>query len=91
MSASNENGSRSGQRAGVFDVRQVIAALFVLYGLICTLMGLFGTSSQEIDQAAGININLWSGIGMLIFAGSFILWGWLRPIVVPTDSESESS
>lgn len=91
MSEENGSGTQQGQRAGAFDIRLVIAALFVLYGAICTLMGLLGTSEEEISQAAGININLWSGLGMLVFAGAFTIWARARPIVLPADSETPSS
>ncbi|WP_019855206.1 hypothetical protein [Actinopolyspora mortivallis] len=82
----SEDKDTRGRRAAAFDVRLVIAALFVLYGVVCTLMGLFGTSAEEIDRAAGININLWSGVGMLVFSAAFTAWARLRPIVVPTET-----
>ncbi|RCW45215.1 hypothetical protein DFQ14_103181 [Halopolyspora algeriensis] len=92
-SGSERLGPSKGRRqvARAFDVRMVIAALFGIYGVIVTIMGLVATSPEEIEQAAGVNINLWSGIGMLVFAALFGLWVRLRPLVVPDESQGESS
>ena len=38
--------------------------MFVLYGLILTALGIFGSHAVK-TKAAGININLWTGLGML--------------------------
>jgi hypothetical protein len=40
-----------------------------------------------VAKADGININLWTGIGMLVFAALFVLWARLRPIVVTVKEE----
>lgn len=87
-----EEGSAAGRgrrTAGAFDVRTVIAALFAVYGLVLTVLGA-GASPEELARDVGVNINLWAGVGMLVFAALFGLWAWLRPIVV-TDQSSESS
>lgn len=87
-----DEGSAAGRgrrTAGAFDVRTVIAALFAIYGLVLTALGA-GTSPEELAKDVGVNINLWAGVGMLVFAALFGLWVWLRPIVVPEES-SESS
>lgn len=70
------------RRAGVFDIRRIIALLLGVYGLVITVMGLAFTSEAEIERSAGVNINLWAGIGMLVVSGLFVLWAWLRPIEV---------
>jgi hypothetical protein len=74
-------------RVGVFDVRLVIAVLFGAYGLVLTVLGIGFTPDQDIDRSAGVNINLWAGIGMLAFAGAFALWARLRPLTVPEHKE----
>ena len=63
----------------LFDLRTIIGALFVLYGILLTVVGLFD-SQAEIDKAAGVHINLWAGIGMLIMGALFVAWGLLRPL-----------
>ncbi len=81
----------SGHAAGAFDVRLIIAMLFAIYGAILTLMGVLATSPEDVAKAAGMNINLWSGIGMLVFAALFTAWARLRPIIVPDEPEAEGS
>ena len=73
------------QTAGAFDVRSVIAYLIGLYGVVLTLMGLFDNSEATLAKSAGVNANLWSGIGMLVFAVGFLLWVRLRPVEVPDE------
>jgi hypothetical protein len=65
--------------ANLFDLRRIIGGVFLVYGLLLTILGLFD-SQEEIDKAAGININLWAGIGMLVFAAFMIAWALLRPL-----------
>ncbi|GAA4861274.1 hypothetical protein [Saccharopolyspora rosea] len=74
--------------AGAFDIRTIIALLFVIYGAVLTVVGVLQPAA-EVAKAAGVNINLWAGIGMLVFSGLFALWVRLRPIVVP-ESGTES-
>ncbi|HLU58570.1 MAG TPA: hypothetical protein VKZ81_24185 [Pseudonocardia sp.] len=71
----------------LFDLRTVIAVLFGVYGVILTVMGLFFEDEAELAKAGGIDINLWSGLGMLVVAGLFLLWVWLRPLVPPGERE----
>ncbi|QUQ71239.1 hypothetical protein [Kutzneria sp. CA-103260] len=74
------------QRAGLFDLRYVLALLFVVYGAVLTVMGIGFTSQAGLDKSDGININLWGGIVMLLVGIAFALWARLRPIVV-TETE----
>jgi hypothetical protein len=66
-------------KARLFDVRRVIGGLFVVYGVIVTTVGLFD-SPAEIRKAAGVRVNLWTGLGMLVLGGIFLLWQWWRPL-----------
>ena len=43
------------------------------------MLGLFD-SQEEIDKAAGVNINLWAGLGMLVVGMLFITWALTRPL-----------
>lgn len=72
-------------RAQAFDIRLVIAFLLGAYGIVLTVMGIGFTTDEDIAKAAGININLWAGIGMLAFSAAFVLWAKLRPINVPQE------
>ena len=57
-------GAKEAQAANLFDLRRIIGGLFVLYGVVLTIVGL-GDSDAEIEKAAGVHINLWAGLGML--------------------------
>jgi drug/metabolite transporter (DMT)-like permease len=82
-----ESGARP-QKAGAFDIRLIIALLIGVYGVILTVMGAFFTSDAELKKAAGVNINLWAGLGMLVVTAAFVIWARVRPLVVPAEPES---
>jgi hypothetical protein len=78
------------KKAGAFDIRVVIALLVGIYGVVLTILGIIA-DPKEVDKAAGIDINLWGGIAMLVFAALFVLWARLRPIVVPVEKAAEEA
>jgi hypothetical protein len=63
----------------LFDLRVVIGGLLALYGVILTVMGVFASDTAKA-KAAGININLWSGLVILAGGAIFLLWARLRPL-----------
>lgn len=65
--------------ANLFDVRRAIGALFVIYGLILTVLGLFA-SDADIEKAAGQNVNLWAGLAILAVGAGFLFWAITRPV-----------
>jgi predicted histidine transporter YuiF (NhaC family) len=68
------------ERAGnLFDLRRIIGGVFALYGVILTVLGI-GASDESISKAAGINVNLWTGLGMLVVAAIFLVWAFTRPL-----------
>jgi hypothetical protein len=79
VSTSDEQEIREAQLANRFDIRRLIGGVFVVYGTILTALGIFGSSHVK-NKAAGLNIDLWAGIGMLVFAGLMIAWALLRPV-----------
>jgi len=70
----------------LFDLRLIIAFLFGLYGIVLTVVGLAFTTNEDVDKAAGVNVNLWAGLGMVALAVVFAVWAFLRPLAVPTDA-----
>ncbi|EFL32709.1 conserved hypothetical protein [Streptomyces viridochromogenes DSM 40736] len=70
---------KSATAARLFDIRRIIGGLFVLYGVIVTIAGLTA-SDADIDKAEGVNINLWTGLGMLALGLFFLVWLKLRPV-----------
>jgi xanthine/uracil/vitamin C permease (AzgA family) len=76
-----EEAERRARGARLFDIRRLIGALFVVYGIVLIIVGATD-SSKEINKAAGVHINLWTGIGMLIFGVLMLAWAFRRPVVV---------
>ena len=55
------------------DIRFPIGMMFAILGLILTCYGFFTRTDPALYKPSlGININLWSGAGMLLF-GLFML------------------
>ncbi|MFD5803511.1 MULTISPECIES: hypothetical protein [unclassified Streptomyces] len=75
--------TKSVTAARLFDIRRIIGGLFAVYGVIVMIAG-FVASDAEIDKAQGVNINLWTGLGMLILGIFFLAWLKLRPTAPPT-------
>jgi hypothetical protein len=66
--------------ANRFDIRRIIGGLFLLYGLILTVVGMVG-SDEVKNKAAGINVNLWTGLAMLAVGAMMVAWALTRPVV----------
>lgn len=81
-----ETGKRMSVAARLFDIRLIIGSLFVVYGLIVGIEGLFVTHA-ELTKAQGIHIDLWEGVGMLILGLLFLVWRWLRPAEAPSEAD----
>ncbi|MFK8847123.1 hypothetical protein [Streptomyces sp. Ac-502] len=77
---------RSATAARLFDIRLIIGGLFTLYGVIVMIAG-FAVSDADLKKAEDININLWTGLGMLLLGLFLLAWIKLRPIVPPTAEE----
>ncbi|GCD37125.1 hypothetical protein OEIGOIKO_04908 [Streptomyces chrestomyceticus JCM 4735] len=77
---------RSATAARLFDIRLIIGGLFTVYGVIVTIAG-FAVSDADLKKAEDININLWTGLGMLLLGLFFLAWIKLRPVVPPTAEE----
>jgi hypothetical protein len=65
--------------ANRFDIRRIIGGLFLLYGVILVVVGAFGTDEIK-NKAAGLNVNLWTGLAMLLFGACMVAWALLRPV-----------
>jgi hypothetical protein len=64
--------------AKLFDLRTFTGALFLIFGVIVTIVGL-GASDADIRKAAGINLSLLLGVIMLVMGAVFVGWMLLRP------------
>jgi hypothetical protein len=74
--ADEEAAARAANR---FDIRRIVGGLFVLYGIVLVALGLFGAHHIKV-KASGININLWTGLAMLVAAALMIGWALARPV-----------
>ena len=74
-------------QAGAFDIRNIIGGLIGVYGVILTLMGIFG--DPETEKTGGPNANLWAGIVMLVVGLAFLAWARLRPLLVPEHTDKD--
>ncbi|MFN8190528.1 MAG: hypothetical protein U0R78_08815 [Nocardioidaceae bacterium] len=73
----------SRHQAGLFDIRNIIGGLLLVYGVILLLMGLF--ADQAHDKTGGVNANLWAGLALLAVGGAMVIWALTRPVLVPED------
>ena len=71
--------SRSERAANLFDLRRIIGGVFVAWGVLLVILGIFD-SEEEIEKAAGVNINLYAGLGMLVVGLFFLVWAFTRPL-----------
>ncbi len=89
--ATDEEEIAAARAANRFDIRRLIGGVFVLYSLILIALGIFGSSHVK-TKAAGINIDLWTGLGMLIFGALMIFWALYRPTIPePPETRGEGS
>ncbi|RFC73850.1 hypothetical protein [Streptomyces sp. AcE210] len=79
---------KSATAARLFDIRRIIGGLFTLYGVIVTIAGITA-SDADLKKAENININLWTGLGMLALGLFFLVWLKLRPTAPPTPDAAE--
>ena len=86
--AEGEELQKMSAAARLFDVRRVIGGLFVVYGVIVTLLGLFDNEA-EIAKAQGVRINLWMGLAMLVLGLLMLLWLRLNPPKAPDLSDPD--
>jgi len=57
------------------DIRIPIGLLFVILGLILAVFGIFSMNDAALyARSLGKNINLWTGILMLLFGGVMLLF-----------------
>ena len=85
----NTSSAETAHRAGAFDVRNFIGALLGIYGVILLVTGLFFTDDAEMSKADGVNVNLWTGLGLIVVSLLFISWARMKPVVVPDHVEDE--
>lgn len=75
----------------LFDLRSILALMFGVYGVVLLILGLFSTTDADIEKAGGWNINLDTGIAMLVLAVFFFVWVRLRPVRTPAAGTGDAA
>jgi heme A synthase len=89
--ATEEEEIRAARLANRFDIRRIIGGLFLVYSVVLIVTGIVGDFVVK-HKASGINVNLYTGIGMLLFAIFMIAWALLRPTQPePPETRGEGS
>jgi TRAP-type C4-dicarboxylate transport system permease small subunit len=83
MSHTDRDGTETTRRSrtNVFDIRNIIGALMLIYGAVLLVMS-FTTSAAEKAKVGGINANLWVGLCLLVAGGLMVMWAVLRPVEI---------
>ena len=89
--ATDEDELAATKAANRFDIRRLIGGLFLLYGLILLVLGIAGSHTVK-TKASGINVDLWTGLAMLVVAAVMIFWAISRPVVPePAETRGQGS
>ena len=72
----SDTSNRAERAANLFDLRRIIGGLFVAWGVLLIVLGLLDVG--DVDNAK--NINIYSGIGMLLLGLFFLVWAFTRPL-----------
>ena len=76
----SEVGEKQLERAtNLLDVRKIIGGLLGIYGAILLVAGIVGSDADK-EKAAGVNVNLWVGIALLLTSAIFWTWALTRPL-----------
>lgn len=76
-------------QARMLDLRSYICALFLIFGLVVTFLGI-SPPPDQLARAAGININLWAGLSMLVLSAVMGIWAFAVPPEVPNPAEADA-
>lgn len=57
------------------DIKIPIGLMFAILGLLLTVYGIMTIDNAEMyARSLGHNLNLWSGLGMVVFGGLMLLF-----------------
>jgi drug/metabolite transporter (DMT)-like permease len=63
----------------LLDIRRIIGGLLGVYGVILLVAGIVGSDADK-NKAAGVNINLYVGIALIVASALFWFWALSRPL-----------
>jgi hypothetical protein len=70
--------------ANLLDLRRIIGGVLLLYGIVLTIAGIVGSDASK-HKAAGENVNLWTGLALIVAGVLFIVWALNRPLIDPDE------
>jgi hypothetical protein len=73
----------------LLDIRRIIGSVLGIYGVLLIGAGLFGSDADK-DKAAGVNINLWVGLALVVVSALFWLWASTRSLVDEFEDAEQS-
>src|SRR5215212_11474689 len=85
-----ELAEREAKAISLFDLRKVIGAVLMVYGLVLTAMGIFGSTAEK-HKAAGININLWTGLAPVLVALLMLVWAYTKPLIPDEEQATDAA
>ena len=68
----------------LLDIRRIIGGLLGVYGVILFVAGIVGSDADK-NKAAGVNINLYVGIALIVASALFWFWALSRPLTEELD------
>ncbi len=90
----NDEPTAASASSRLFDLRELIVGIFFVFGVVLVIVGALD-GPAEIAKAAGVRINLWTGIGMILVAAVFLLWRLWKPLkredLVPDDDSADAA
>src|ERR1700750_289361 len=76
---SDQDEIRAARIANRFDIRRIIGGVFVVYAVILIVTGIVGRDEVK-NNAAGLTVDMCTGLAMLVFGGLMIFWALARPV-----------
>jgi len=76
----------SRQAANLLDIRRIIGGVLAVYGVLILAAGIFGSDADK-HQAAGVNVNLYAGIAILVGGILFLVWAFATPFTEVEERE----
>lgn len=71
----------------IFDLRTWIAVMFGVFGALLAAYGLFWVTDEDLAKAAGLNLNLWTGLACLVVAIFFAFRTYMAPQIITESVE----
>jgi choline-glycine betaine transporter len=72
----------------LLDIRRIIGTLLGIYAVLLLGAGVFGSHTVK-NKAAGVNIDLWVGMALVVVSALFWFWASTRSLVDELEDEEE--